>query len=83
MWSLQAALKLEVLTPTCPGTGVKMLMLMAGIYSRQRSDPSPAMSGLDCGGRSEGKEGRGACSLITRDDGAEKKSPLCSPPGGR
>lgn len=74
MLSLHAALKLEVLTPTCPGTGVQMLMLMAGIYSRQCSDPSPAMSGLDCGGQSEVKEGRGACSPITGDDEAEKRA---------
>ncbi len=74
MLSLHAALKLEVLTPTCLGTGVKMLMLMAGIYSRQCSDPSPAMSGLDCGGQSEVKEGRGACFPITGDDEAEKRA---------
>lgn len=50
MLSLQAALNLEVLTPTYTGTGVKRLMLMAGIYSRQYSDVLPAMSGLDCAG---------------------------------
>lgn len=61
-----AALKLEVLTPTCPGTGVKMLMLMAGTYSRRCSDPSLAMSEPHDGGRSEVKEGRGACSLNHR-----------------
>lgn len=56
-----------------------MLMLMGGIYSRQCSDPSPAMSSLDGGGRSEVKEGRGACSPITGDDEAGKRasSVLC------
>lgn len=76
MLSLHTALKLEVLTPTCTGTGVKTLMLMAGIYSRQCSDPLLAMSGLDCGGRGEVIEGRGACSPITGDDEAEKSPPL-------
>lgn len=39
-----------------------MLILMAGIYSRQCSDPSPVMTGLDGGGQSEVKEGTGAQS---------------------
>lgn len=86
-----AALKLEVLTPTCPGTGVKMLMLMlmAGTYSRRCSDPSLAMSEPHNGGRSEVKEGRGACSLNHRRWWGKKKKKkkktgglLCSLPKG-
>lgn len=83
MLSLHAALKLEVLTPTCPGTGVKMLMLMAGIDTRQCSDPSSwyvRSKLLRVKGRRRGER----CVLPNhRRWWGRKKGLLCCPPRGK
>lgn len=79
MLSLHAALKLEVLTPTCPGTGVKMLMLMAGIDTGRCSDLSSwhVRSRL-CGGKE--KEMRGE---VCAPESQQKKGAPVFPAKGK
>lgn len=82
MLSLHTALKLEVLTPTCLGTGVKMLMLMAGIDAAQCSDPSSG-SVRSRLWRAKWRR-RGERRLVSQSQGTmrQKKGPSLSPAEG-